>query len=72
MKYHSKRPEERVAVPGKPRVATLSRQYRAGYMADGDAKSVLANFLENDRRKADARNLNAADQSVWRNRLDLR
>ena len=68
----SERPEERVAVPGKPRVAKLSRQCRAGYVADGEAESVLADSLENDRRKTDARDLNAADHSVWRNRLDLR
>src|ERR1019366_2526028 len=57
-------PEERVAVPGNAYVPRLSRQRRTGNMADRAPQGFGADSLHDDRRKAEARNFNAANQAA--------
>src|ERR1017187_532309 len=56
-------PEKRVAVPGNADVSRLSRKCRTGDMADRPAQGGGANPLDDDDRKAETWNVEAADQA---------
>src|ERR1017187_7150297 len=56
-------PEERVAMPGNADVSRLSRKCRTGDMADRPAEGGGANPLDDDDRKAETWNVEAADQA---------
>src|ERR1039458_9166746 len=56
-------PEKRVAVPGNADVSLLSRKCRTGDMADRPAEGGGANPLDDDDRKAETWNVEAADQA---------
>src|SRR5882724_6889831 len=61
-------PEKRVAVPGHSDIARLSRQRRAGNMTDRAPERSCIGSFQDDRRKTQAWNFNAANEASGRDR----